>query len=553
MGKKSKRSRPKTDTATNDVAPSSVAPSLRPPTKEEEETLENLKFQDPFEDTFVDEEEEEEVIIHNDSDDDDDDDEHHHNEGQFLEEKTDGTQENSKVQAWTPSQGLQPGQTLEMDPKAYTMHHALTPEWPALSFDFIRDTYGDARTRFPHTLLAVVGTQASKREWNKVQVLKMTDLGRTYKPKKKKREDEEMEDENDEDSDEEMEEDSDGDNEDDSDEEEIDHDPILEHVALNHNGGVNRVRVMPNVSNTGGTLTEGFLQKKQVVATWSDAGHVNLYDVASCLDYLERSSGNFNRASNSTGAPSGESYSKKPFFTYRGHPTEGYAMDWSKTSLGNLVTGDCAGQVHLWTPTESNFSVTCGYHNKNNASVEDVQWSPTEKSVLATAECNGCIQIYDTRRLGKSMISTMAHPGTDVNVIGWNSLVTNLLASGGDDGTFAVWDLRTFGSTTKKPEPLARFTYSQKPITSVEWHPTDESMILVTDEDSTYVYDLSIEADPEQEAANKEGEGGDVPPQLLFLHCGSESTKEAHWHPQIPSLVMTTALSGFSVFIPSNL
>jgi ribosome assembly protein RRB1 len=37
------------------------------------------------------------------------------------------------------------------------------------------------------------------------------------------------------------------------------------------------------------------------------------------------------------------------------------------------------------------------------------------------------------------------------------------------------------------------------------------------------------------------------------VHCGSEQFKEVHWHPQISSLLMTTALSGYSVFVPSNL
>jgi ribosome assembly protein RRB1 len=39
-----------------------------------------------------------------------------------------------------------------------------------------------------------------------------------------------------------------------------------------------------------------------------------------------------------------------------------------------------------------------------------------------------------------------AHANQDVNVISWNSAVTYLLASGGDDGAFRVWDLRTFGT-----------------------------------------------------------------------------------------------------------
>lgn len=78
-------------------------------------------------------------------------------------------------------------------------------------------------------------------------------------------------------------------------------------------------------------------------------------------------------------------------------------------------------------------------------------------------------------------------------------------------------------------------------------------MIVVSDEDATYIYDLSIEED-EEEGGKVDAEGYDgIPPQLLFVHCGSQSTKEAHWHPQISSLIMTTALSGYSAFIPSNL
>ena len=99
-------------------------------------------------------------------------------------------------------------------------------------------------------------------------------------------------------------------------------------------------------------------------------------------------------------------------------------------------------------------------------------------------------------------------------------------------------------------KPLARFTCHQKPITSLEWHPTDESMIVISDEDGTFIYDLSIEQeDDQQQGVDDE----DIPPQLLFVHCGSTNTKENHWHPQISSCIMTTAFSGFTTFIPSNL
>merc|ERR1711924_296328 len=128
------------------------------------------------------------------------------------------------------------------------------------------------------------------------------------------------------------------------------------------------------------------------------------------------------------------------------------------------------------------------------------------------------------------------------------------LATGGDDGVFSVWDLRHFSKSAESVQPLARFTPHKTPITSVEWHPTDESMLAASDDVGTYIYDLSVEEDDAAATANTVGTTRmDVPPQLLFVHCGSEQFKEVHWHPQISSCLMTTALSGFSVFLPSNL
>lgn len=44
---------------------------------------------------------------------------------------------------------------------------------------------------------------------------------------------------------------------------------------------------------------------------------------------------------------------------------------------------------------------------------------------------------------------------SDVNVISWNKISENLLASGGDDGSFKIWDLRFIG---------------KEAISEVHWH-----------------------------------------------------------------------------------
>lgn len=64
--------------------------------------------------------------------------------------------------------------------------------------------------------------------------------------------------------------------------------------------------------------------------------------------------------------------------------------------------------------------------------------------------------VWDLRKKNGAMLSLKAHD-EDVNVISWNRNVTYLMASGSDDGSFKIWDLRAFGSG----EPVAQFRWHQ--------------------------------------------------------------------------------------------
>jgi ribosome assembly protein RRB1 len=381
--------------------------------QQEIESADNLQFEDPFVDEFEVEEE-------------------YNGEEPMEVDET----KSVPVRPWNPltCEPLEPGTTLEMDETAYKMHHSLTPEWPSLSFSIIRDNLGDNRTRFPHTVIAAVGSQAERADQNKITIMKLSDLSRTGPKNKttKDLEDEMMGAEYDAESDPEEEHDDD----EDDDEDDVDMEPVLEHYSLQHHGGVNRLRSMP--------------QHPEIIASWSDTGVVNLFDISGVLQNLERPS---TTGASSTGKINQATKIRKaPFFVYQGHEIEGYAMDWSKVTPGLFATGDCHGFIHIWQPagssvvdkswSTSSFSVTKAYgpvaSNKKNvssSSIEDIQWSPTEPTVFATGECSGFIRIYDIRCQGRPMISNQVHDnGSDVNVISWNSMVSNLLASGGHDG-----------------------------------------------------------------------------------------------------------------------
>lgn len=192
----------------------------------------------------------------------------------------------------------------------------------------------------------------------------------------------------------------------------LDEDPTIEHININHHGGVNRIRSMP--------------QNPGVVLTMADTGAVQLFDLSTCYKSMQV---NGPRAQPPT----------KATHTFKGHKEEGYAVDWSGVTVGRAATGDCAGAIHLWnTGANGNgWSVDPVAYTGHRSSVEDLQWSPTEATVFASCSADKSVKIWDSRGRSGPQISFDAH-NDDVNVISWNRSVGYLLASGSDDGSFKV-------------------------------------------------------------------------------------------------------------------
>ncbi|XP_067882007.1 glutamate-rich WD repeat-containing protein 1-like [Heterodontus francisci] len=220
----------------------------------------------------------------------------------------------------------------------------------------------------------------------------------------------------------------------------------------------------------------------------------------------------------------------------------------SLPSAGRLATGDCSRNIHLWEPSEGGtWTVDQRPYNAHTSSVEDIQWSPNEPTVFASCSADASIRIWDVRAgpgKGCMLVTEGAHQG-DVNVISWNRREP-FLVSGGDDGLLKIWDLRQF----RDGESVAKFKQHSGPLTSVEWHPTESSVLAAAGADDQLTqWDLAVERDQEQEEEGGQDEGlSSLPPQLLFIHQGQQDIKELHWHPQCPGLLISTAHTGFDVF-----
>jgi len=105
---------------------------------------------------------------------------------------------------------------------------------------------------------------------------------------------------------------------------------------------------------------------------------------------------------------------------------------------------------------------------------------------------------------------------------------------------------------TAPEEHMAHFDYHQGAITSVSWHPNDETGLAIASVDNTIsLWDCAVEADEDDDNNMKnDDEDDNMPPQLLFLHQGQREIMECQWHPQVPGMVISTAYDGFNVFKP---
>ncbi|KAF8395180.1 hypothetical protein HHK36_019122 [Tetracentron sinense] len=177
-------------------------------------------------------------------------------------------------------------------------------------------------------------------------------------------------------------------------------------------------------------------------------------------------------------------------------------------------------------------------------------------------------------------------------------LASCMLASGSDDGTFSIRDLRLFNALADEiaiidhpisdddltlyvlhREIAAPIRARKKSLVFEELHDllvghesylrrlesaTQQTVMMANYSQqgkgfTWRLWDLSLEKDKEEEAEfgaktrGKVNAPEDMPPQLLFVHQGRKDLKELHWHAQIPGMLISTVVDGFNVLVPSNI
>jgi peroxin-7 len=190
-----------------------------------------------------------------------------------------------------------------------------------------------------------------------------------------------------------------------------------------------------------------------------------------------------------------------PILVWKEHAREVMSVNWNMSNKDVLAYASWDGTIKVWTPSRptsiSTFVVPVsaaprtaareavpvkksGQTADGTLCVYTAKFSPHEPTVLASANSDSSVHLWDTRAPGPP-VSTIpnAHMGSDCLTLDWNKYRPTTIASGGVDKAIRIWDTRRLSS------PMNEFHGHDFAVRSVKWSPHSGDLLLSASYDTT--------------------------------------------------------------------
>ncbi|KAI1307576.1 GATOR complex protein WDR59 [Halotydeus destructor] len=149
----------------------------------------------------------------------------------------------------------------------------------------------------------------------------------------------------------------------------------------------------------------------------------------------------------------------EPLVTLKGHTRNISDVNWSPTNNKIIATASHDSTAMIWDTRDSKRACVTF---SSLASTNQVKWSKVDEHVLATAH-DADIRIWD-RRKGTNPVHYIAAHISTINCLDWSSTVSTQLASSSTDGSVKFWDLSVLKNKAEMilqtPRPIWRALYT---------------------------------------------------------------------------------------------
>ena len=266
------------------------------------------------------------------------------------------------------------------------------------------------------------------------------------------------------------------------------HSKFTEIIKVPHSGEVLKARMCPS--------------QQGLVASVTNTGAISLFQIS-----------DFVNSSNSAAT-------FEAVGTLHGNKTETFSLNWNR-QRSNLLCSGADDRFCVWDVEQERIGdkqqMLQFRKPHGDASVNDVKFSPVDPNLIVSSGSDGFFKVWDIRDCGYKSLLVCHASDNEVNCATFNNVNRNLVVAGGEEsGMIGIWDLRMPSMVINDVQHHA------KPVTSLEWHPTQEQMFVSGAEDGkVFIWDNSKCG---EEQARKDYEDG--PPEMLFPHVHHSSLIE---------------------------
>ncbi|OQR85466.1 hypothetical protein ACHHYP_11810 [Achlya hypogyna] len=168
------------------------------------------------------------------------------------------------------------------------------------------------------------------------------------------------------------------------------------------------------------------------------------------------------------------------------------ALTWSDVlkhrascTMGVLAGAMEDGTVSLWDASKvfSGDTALLGQVSKHKGAVTSVQFNPRPDNshLIASGGTDGEIYITSLAKLDKPMVlapgPSIAQPGNGITTVAWNTQAAFIVASGCQQGTTTIWDLKQKQPWCQLHDP------HQAPVSAIAWSPHEGLQVITASVD----------------------------------------------------------------------
>lgn len=182
--------------------------------------------------------------------------------------------------------------------------------------------------------------------------------------------------------------------------------------------------------------------------------------------------------------------------TLKGHGWDVKCVDWHPFK-GLLASGSKDNLVKFWDPRTGTTLAT--YHG-HKGTIQAVQWHK-DGNIVATAARDQVVKLYDIRAMGE-LHTLKGHP-SDVCSLDWHPDHTDMLVSGGSEGSILFWSLNSSDPAVPVHSMLEAH---ESNVWSLSWHPLGHILASGSNDHTTRFWERARPEDGRLVQAGKDSD-----------------------------------------------